>query len=57
VAEGNCEGRLNREDAILEIIRYDAHIRQLLTWKKGGQMNDMLDLSFWPPAGGNHQDV
>jgi hypothetical protein len=48
VAEGNCEGRLNREDAILEIIRYDAHIRQLVM-EKGRTDERMLDFLFGRP--------
>lgn len=48
VAEGRCEGRLNREDALLEIIRYDAHVRQLTT-EKGRMDEHMLDFIFGRP--------
>ena len=45
VNEGGREGRLNREEAIMEILRYDAHIRQLTT-EKGRMDEHMLDFIF-----------
>ena len=48
VAEGTCEGRLKQEKAILEILRFDAHIRQLAV-EKGGLESRMLDFLFGRP--------
>ena len=45
---GSRGGRPVREDAILEIVRYDAHIRQL-TMEKGGMDEQALDFLFGRP--------
>ncbi len=45
VRQVDGEGRLNREEAILEIIRFDAHIRQLAV-EKAGMDKRMLDFIF-----------
>jgi len=47
-AEGVCDNRLKKEDAILEIIRYDVHLRRL-TAAKGGMDERMLDFIFGRP--------
>jgi len=49
VRDGSREnGWLNQEEAILETMRYDAHIRQL-TVEKAGLDADMLDFVFGRP--------
>ena len=48
VGEGAHEGRLKQEKSILEIIRFDAHIRQLVA-EKGGVDSRMLDFIFGRP--------
>ncbi len=48
VEEGIHQGRLKQEESILEIIRFDAHIRQLVA-EKGGVDSRMLDFIFGRP--------
>jgi hypothetical protein len=48
VGEGGRDGRPKQEEAILEIIRYDAHVRRL-TSEKGGMDGQMLDFIFGRP--------
>jgi len=48
VAEGVHEGRLKQEKPILEILRFDAHVRQLVA-EKGGVDSRMLDFIFGRP--------
>ena len=48
MGEGTREGRLKQEKAIQEILRFDAHIRQL-TVEKGGIDSRMLDFIFGRP--------
>ncbi len=48
VGEGTREGRLKQEKAILEILRFDAHVRQLAV-EKGGIDSRMLDFLFGRP--------
>ena len=46
--QGRREGRLIQERAILEILRFDAHVRQLAV-EKGGLDSRMLDFLFGRP--------
>ena len=48
VGKGVRDGRLKQEEAILEIIRYDVHVRRLTT-EKGGVDEQMLDFIFGRP--------
>jgi Fe-S-cluster containining protein len=48
VDHGTANGRLMREGQILEIMRYDAHLRQL-TIKRAGMAEGMLDFLFGRP--------
>jgi Fe-S-cluster containining protein len=48
VGEGTHEGRLKQEKAIQEILRFDAHVRQLAV-EKGGIDSRMLDFLFGRP--------
>jgi Fe-S-cluster containining protein len=48
VGEGGRDGRPKQEEALLEIIRYDAHVRRL-TSEKGGMDGQMLDFIFGRP--------
>ncbi len=48
VAAGFHEGRLKQDQAILEILRFDAHVRQLAV-EKGGLDSRMLDFIFGRP--------
>jgi len=48
VEAGIHEGRLKQEKAILEILRFDAHVRRL-TVEKGGLDSRMLDFVFGRP--------
>ncbi|MCB2146828.1 MAG: YkgJ family cysteine cluster protein [Deltaproteobacteria bacterium] len=48
VGEGIHKGRLKLEKKILEILRFDAHVRQL-TVEKGGMDNRMLEFLFGRP--------
>ena len=48
VGEGTREGRLKQERAIQEILRFDAHVRQLAV-EKGGIDSRMLDFLFGRP--------
>jgi hypothetical protein len=48
LAEGAHQGRLNQEETILEILRFDAHVR-LLAVEKGGLDSRMLDFIFGRP--------
>jgi Fe-S-cluster containining protein len=48
VDEGICGQRLKREDAILEALRFDAHIR-LLTVERAGMKARMLDFIYGRP--------
>lgn len=48
VEAGMHEGRLIQEKMILEILRFDAHVRQLAV-EKGGLDNRMLDFMFGRP--------
>jgi Fe-S-cluster containining protein len=48
VGEGTCQGRLKQEKAILEILRFDTHLRQLAV-EKGGLDSRMLDFIFGRP--------
>ena len=48
VGEGTHEGRLKQEKSILEILRFDAHVRQLAV-EKGGIDSRMLDFLFGRP--------
>ncbi|MBC2711936.1 MAG: YkgJ family cysteine cluster protein [Desulfosarcina sp.] len=48
VGEGTGHGRLRQEEAILEIIRYDAHVRRLTT-EKGGMDGKMMHFIFGRP--------
>lgn len=45
VEAGSHEGRLEQENAILEMVRFDAHVRQLSV-EKGGLDRRMLDFIF-----------
>lgn len=47
VARGNADGRYREETAILEILRFDAHLRQLMVEK--GTDAEMLDFIFGRP--------
>ena len=48
VEEGTHQGRLKQEKMILEILRYDAQVRQLAV-EKGGLDSRMLDFIFGRP--------
>ena len=48
VGDGTHEGRLKQEKAILEILRFDTHVRQLAV-EKGGLDSRMLDFIFGRP--------
>ncbi len=48
VREGTHKGRLKMEEKILEILRFDAHVRQL-TVEKGKVDNRMLEFIFGRP--------
>ncbi len=48
VEEGTSQGRLKQEKMILEILRYDAQVRQLAV-EKGGLDSRMLDFIFGRP--------
>lgn len=48
VGEGSQEGRLKQEKAILEILRFDAQIRELAV-EKAGVKADLLDFLFGRP--------
>lgn len=48
VDAGTDEGRLKQEKMILEILRFDAHVRQLAV-EKGGLDSRMLDFIFGRP--------
>jgi Fe-S-cluster containining protein len=48
VEEGTHQGRLKEEKSILEILRYDAQVRQLAV-EKGGLDSRMLDFIFGRP--------
>ena len=51
VGEGSQAGRLKQEKAILEILRFDAQIRELAV-EKGGVNADILDFLFGRPMTG-----
>jgi len=48
VGEGTNGGRIIQDKTILEILRFDAHVRQL-TMQKGGMDGQMLDFIFGRP--------
>jgi hypothetical protein len=48
VREGDRDGRPKKEEALLEVIRYDSHVRRLTT-EQGGMDGSMLDFIFGRP--------